>query len=205
MSILPDHDANLPDRRWAICSGLAGLAALASYVLLAAAPVPSWATAPLAFGFAAGIALTTIALHLGVLATVAPRLGLLAAIANTVAAGELTAMLLVQLAVKATVAHPGSAFVAVWLGLDVAWDLFVGTGTVLLGVALWHHAAFRLVIAPAGIVVGVLLLALNSATFPAPPAEAGLFDVGPFVGLWYVVLSVRVLWLARARSGQHPS
>jgi hypothetical protein len=41
---------------------------------------------------------------------------------------------------------------------------------------------------------GLLLLVLNLWTFPIPPGESGLFDVGPFVGLWFMVLSVRMLF-----------
>ena len=186
----------LPDARWAAWSGASGLGALASYVALMAVPAPPPVQALLVFGFAFGLTVASLGLHLGVTRGVAPRLGLVAAVANTVAAGELAAMLLVQMAVKAAVPKPGAAFTAIWLGMDVAWDLFVGAGTVLFGLALWRHPRFRPFTAGGGIVAGLLLLALNIATFPTPPAEAGLFDAGPFVGLWYVWLSARVLIVA---------
>jgi hypothetical protein len=191
--------ADLPDPLWALTSGLAGLAALFSYIALLALPAPPPIQALLVFGFAFGLTVSSIGLHLGVTSGVAPRLGLVAAAANTVAAGELAAMLLVQMAVKAAVATPDPAFTAVWLGLDVAWDLFVGAGTVLFGLALWNHPRFRPITAGGGVLVGLCLLVLNLATFPIPPAEAGLFDAGPFVGLWYVLLSARVLIVWRSR------
>ena len=186
----------LADRRWALTSGTSGLVALASYLALIVLSPPLWASALLTAGFTCGLALSSIALHLGITTAVAPRLGLLAAVANTVAAGELMAMLLVQLAVKASVARPDPAFTAIWLGLDVAWDLFGGLGTVLFGLALWHHDRFRPLVAASGILVGLVLLVLNIGTFPTPPADAGLFDAGPLVGLWYMVLSIRVLIIA---------
>jgi len=161
-----------------------------------ALPAPPPIQALLVFGFAFGLTVASIGLHLGVTGAVAPRLGLVAAVANTVAAGELAGMLLVQMAVKAAVPKPEAAFTAIWLGLDVAWDLFVGAGTVLFGLALWRHPRFRPFTAAGGLVTGLLLLVLNIATFPVPPAEAGLFDAGPFVGLWYVILSARVLMVA---------
>ena len=182
--------AALPDSRWARWSGGAGLAALISYIALMALPAPPPIQVLLVFGFAFGLTVASIGLHLGVTRGVAPRLGLVAAVANTVAAGELSAMLLVQMAVKAAVAKPDAAFTAIWLGLDVAWDLFVGAGTVLFGLALWRHPAFRPLTAAGGVIAGICLLVLNVATFPVPPAEAGFFDAGPFVGLWYVILSV---------------
>ena len=55
----------------------------------------------------------------------------------------------------------------------MAWDLFVGAGTVLFGLALWRHPRFRPLTAGGGILTGLLLLVLNIATFPVPPAEAG--------------------------------
>jgi hypothetical protein len=43
-----------------------------------------------------------------------------------------------------------------------------------------------------GVLIGSTLLILNIATFPNPPDTAGLVDVGPLVGLWYVVVYVRL-------------
>ncbi len=193
-----DDQKALPDRTWAVCAGVAGIGGVFSYVALIALPTPDAVSALLASLFAFGFLLASLGLHLGVTAAVAPRLGLLAAIANAAAAVELLAMALVQIAVKNVAPHPGSAMVGIWLGLDVAWDVFGATGTVLFGFALWRHPRFRPVLALWGILAGALLLALNLATFPTPPAEAGLVDVGPLVALWYVILSVRVLLLVFA-------
>jgi hypothetical protein len=190
----------LCDARWARCAGLSGLFALGSYVAMSAVSVSPPVAVLLTFGFSLGLTVASIALHLGVTAAVAPRLGLLAVVFNTVAASQLAAMLLVQLAVKAAVSRPEQAFTAIWLGLDVAWDLYVGAGTMLFGLALWHHNDFRPVVALGGMLVGLVLLVLNIVTFPTPPAEAGLLDVGPFVGLWYILLSLRVLALVRRRA-----
>jgi hypothetical protein len=38
----------------------------------------------------------------------------------------------------------------------------------------------------AGLALAAAVLALNLSTFPTPPAEAGLVDVGPAIGLWYL-------------------
>jgi len=198
MTTLATPDAAvLVDRRWSLCAGIAGILAIASYIPLIALSVPAPLAALLAFSFSSGFAVTGIGLHLGVTSAVAPRLGLLGATANTVAAGLLTAMLLVQMAVKAAVPHPGPAFTGIWLGLDVAWDLFGGVGTLLLAWALWYHRRFRPILPLLGVFVALLLLALNLATFPTPPAEAGLVDVGPLVALWYVLLCIRILVVAR--------
>ncbi len=196
--------AALPDRSWALAAAVAGLGGVVSYVLLIALPLPDPVAVLLATLFGLGFALASIGVHLGVTAAVAPRLGLLAAVANVAAAVELLAMALVQMAVKSASPHPGSAMIGIWLGLDVAWDVFGATGTILFGFALWQHPRFRPLLALGGIVSGALLLALNLGTFPIPPAEAGWFDVGPFVALWYVVLSAWVLWLGLTTRGPAP-
>jgi len=40
--------------------------------------------------------------------------------------------------------------------------------------------------------VGAALLVLNLQTFPTPPANAGLFDLGPVLGLWYLAVTIQV-------------
>ncbi len=190
-------DRALPDARWAATAGISGIVGLACYVLLITVDVPPWAGATLAFGFACGFALIAIGVAFGVTRDAAPRLGLLAAAANAMAVVELLAMALLQMAVKQVNPHPGHELTSIWLGLDVAWDMFGGAGTVLLALALWRHPRFPRLLAGSGVLVGALIWALNTATFPTPPAEAGIFDAGPLVGLWYLVLSVWVLMVAR--------
>ena len=116
------------------------------------------------------------------------------AVALNFAAGALvTAMLLVQLAVGSRT-HGQAVpldLVAVWLGLDVAWDVYVGLGTGLFALAMLRHPRFRAVFGIPGLVIAGVLLGLNLGTYPTPPAEAGLFDAGPLVGLWYLAVSVQ--------------
>lgn len=189
--------AALSDRAWALCAGLSGICGIVSYGLLAVIDTPPPISVLLTTVFGFGFALASISLHLGVTGAVSPRLSLLAAVANTAAAVELIAMLLVQIAVKTVDPHPGRTMTGIWLGLDVAWDVFGGAGTVLFGVVLWRHPRVGRILGGAGILLGAVLLALNIGTFPVPPAEAGWIDVGPLVALWYVILMGRVLWLAR--------
>jgi hypothetical protein len=49
--------------------------------------------------------------------------------------------------------------------------------------------------------LGIALVALNAATFPWPPADRGLFDIGPFIGLFVMALAARLLVLGR-RAGR---
>ncbi len=201
MTTAPSSPQPSADSAWARATAVAGIAALASYGLLLGLPAPLPVQVLLVFGFAFGLTVASLGLYHAVAAPVAPRLALVATVANVVAAGQLTAMLLVQLAVREYEPAPGRAFVAIWLGLDVAWDLYVGVGTLAFAWCMLRHAAFRHWIAVPGIAIALVLLGLNVLTFPLPPGEAGAFDAGPLVGLWYLVVTVRVAWLAwRSRS-----
>ncbi len=102
-------------------------------------------------------------------------------------------MLLVQLAVKAKNENPADDLKAVWLGLDIAWDVYVGVGTVLFGLCALTHPRLGRILGAAGIFIGGGLLALNIGSFPTPPANAHLIDLGPFVGLWHLVVSIVML------------
>ena len=43
----------------------------------------------------------------------------------------------------------------------------------------------------------IALIALNAATFPWPPADRGLFDIGPFIALYFVAVAARLIMLRR--------
>jgi hypothetical protein len=43
-----------------------------------------------------------------------------------------------------------------------------------------------------GVLISVVFLIFNLATFPEPPDTAGLVDLGPVVGLWYLVVYLRL-------------
>jgi hypothetical protein len=121
----------------------------------------------------------------------------------TIGGALVTAMLLVQIAVGEVMKNattPPEA-VAVWLGLDVAWDAYIGAGTALFAWVMLSHPRFGKVVGGIGLALALALLALNLYSFPTPPGDAGLVDLGPFVGLWYLVVTIQVLRsLAWARS-----
>ena len=114
----------------------------------------------------------------------------LGALSNNIAGALFAAMALIQLAVRSSDAD-GQKLVRVWLGLDVAWDVYIGIGTVCFALAMIRHPRFGWIFAVSGLVIGMLVLVLNLATFPTPPADAGLVDVGPVVGLWYLAATIQ--------------
>jgi hypothetical protein len=87
------------------------------------------------------------------------------------------------------------------MGLDVAWDMFIGTSLIFLSIALKQHSGFGTWWGLPSGVLGVTLIILNLVTFPWPPANRGLFDIGPVVGLYIICLSTRLLLLGIRISG----
>jgi hypothetical protein len=192
---------------WARVGIIAGFVACIVYPLLVFVPIPfKQLTVLLGASFGPALAVASIALG-QILYARRPGVGIpLAAASNALAGALVTAMILVQLAVvhsTVPVTDPDlDRFVVkrVWdvvLGLDVAFDVFIGLGTTLFGAAMIRDARFGRTIGWSGIVVGsIVILGFNFYSFPTPPKEAGLFDPGPVTGLWYLA-AVVLLWRSR--------
>lgn len=144
------------------CGAAAGLATCAVYPLLLFAPLPALATVVLAasMGPLLGVASWGLREFLTLeKRTLAADLG---AVANALAGALLTAMLLVQFAVGVRSGDkPGKDAVSIWLGLDVAWDVYIGLGTSLFALAALRHPRFGLLVGGAGLLIGAGLIALN--------------------------------------------
>jgi hypothetical protein len=132
----------------------------------------------------------------------------LAVLFNTLGAAIFTTMLLVQLAIghqlrsveqgAMDLASLRTALVGVQLGMDVAWDVFISLGTLLFAISMVRDARFGAILGIAGIVIAVALLILNLSTFPTPPAAKNLLDLGPLLGLWYLVVTIMMIrWLMK--------
>ncbi|NIM01685.1 MAG: hypothetical protein GTN89_12820 [Acidobacteria bacterium] len=95
---------------------------------------------------------------------------------------------------------------AVQLGLDIVWDIFILVATVLIAVTAWSHPRLGKIMAVSGVAIGLAGLFLNFQTFPTPPAAAGSFDIGPLVGIWFLVVVILMIrsfrWLREALDGQ---
>ena len=129
-------------------------------------------------------------------------------VANLAAGVAVTLMLLAQLGLKAwfDTGLGGSAqqvppevaqaaFQAgngLQLGLDVAWDLFLAIGTAMLAWNMGQHPRFGRAYAATGLLLAMALIGLNLAAFPENPGRAGLIDVGPLVGGWYLWVTLRM-------------
>jgi hypothetical protein len=80
------------------------------------------------------------------------------------------------------------------LGADIAWDMFIFMSVFFLSIAALKHPRLGWVFGLPGILIGLVGLGFNLYTFPHNPGTAGLIDTGPLVGLWFVAVSVRVIF-----------
>jgi hypothetical protein len=82
---------------------------------------------------------------------------------------------------------------SVQLGIDVSFDVFYCLGMMLFAAVMYGHPRFGKWFSIPGVLLGALLLALNLYTFPQPPADAELVDLGPFTALWWVAVIVQMI------------
>jgi len=75
-------------------------------------------------------------------------------------------------------------------GLDVAFDIFITISWILFGWNIAKSVSFNKFLGWAGSLIALGLLVLNMITFPNAPAESGLFDLGPFLGLWALIFYI---------------
>ncbi len=88
------------------------------------------------------------------------------------------------------------------LGLDVTWDILIGAALICWGIAMRRCGGLGLGWGiPSGL-FGVALIGLNASTFPWPPANRGLFDIGPVIALFMLALSARLAMLGRRALGK---
>ena len=96
-------------------------------------------------------------------------------------------------ALKASQINIWRAVDSVQLGLDVAWDMFILPTIILFSLGLMKHPAFGRVFGGIGLFLGIGGLILNIWTFPTPPINVGLPDVGPFAVTWYGILFILMI------------
>jgi hypothetical protein len=196
-------------RQWATVSIITGLGAVISYTLLIILSGPSRAFVILAGAFGPLLAAASLGLYHVLEESGNPILLQLAVLFNILGAAIFTMMLLVQLAIGHQIQSIGeevqnltalrTSLVGVQLGLDVAWDIFISLGTLLFAITMCSDARFGWILGIAGILIATALLILNLWTFPTPPAAKNLVDLGPLVGIWYLVVTIMMTrWLVRS-------
>jgi hypothetical protein len=208
----------MPNRSLWVSSGIAGVAAGACYLLAIFVPCPetqlgtsagllvvsAWPVLSILFGYG---------LYHFVAAERDSSANRLAFVFTVIAFTTVLAMIVVQLAVGAGIGEltqgldePTSKALRrglrlIDLGLDVAWDMLIGTALILTGLAVRRRSGLGLGWALPSLGLGVALIVLNAATFPWPPGDRGLFDIGPFIGCFVMLLAIRLALLGRRAAG----
>jgi len=202
--------------------GVAGMVSIVAYLLAIAVPWPDTQ-----LGTSAGLLVAAAFPVLGIIYAyalcsfvaaerdgAANRLGFVFAVAGF---STLMAMLVVQLAVGTGIGELTRGLDAetaralrrglrlVDLGLDVAWDLLMSTALVFWGVAIRKRSGLGPGWGIPLVALGVGLIGLNAATFPWPPGDRGLVDLGPVTGLFMLALAVRLALLGWRASAEAPA
>ena len=196
-------------RVWVRIGVYAGLAVSVIYPLMIFAPLPRKLTVIFASLFGPLLMLASLGLYYFLVVHRKTITAQLAVLSNIAASVLVTLMLIVQLSVNLSMdklmASSGAGVSEqtmkwIWqvvdkiqLGIDVSWDIFIAIGTILFGVAMMKHPRFGRIFGLLGFLVGHLLLIFNLATFPIPPGDAGLIDLGPAAGLWYLAAALMIL------------
>ncbi len=84
----------------------------------------------------------------------------------------------------------------VQLSYDIVFDIWIAAGCffLALGCLLYLRQRWFGVL---GMMIGAMALGVNFATLPIPPADAGLFDPGPFVATWFGCFLAFAMWMHR--------
>ena len=123
----------------------------------------------------------------------------IALFSNIIAGAILTQMFLVQLAIKSSKPEFLDESVKwIWItinhihyGLDVAWDVYIFSGTILFAISIFEHPKLGKIYSVTGILISFLMIITNVISFPIPPSR-DLIDFGPFIGLWYLGITIKI-------------
>jgi hypothetical protein len=190
---------------WGTIATVVGVVAIFVYLMLAfgIAPVSDRLVLILAFAIGPAIMAAMLELYAGLAPKHDGRLLRTATVFLVLGFATLTAMIVVQQAIfigadasfyvdselpaEETRRYVFMGLNMVQLGLDVTFDIFYSVGLILLGVIVYRSPEGGKILGGVAVVLATALLALNMWTFPIPPSEAGLVDLGPATAIWWLV------------------
>lgn len=201
-------------RAWLRCSWIAGAAALAGYFAVPVFHLPPWSVGRWIF-FLTGAALSLAAFAFlqacrlrsdDVLRTIglwsAVVAGLFMHAMAVIQDGNFTTMRgRISAAETAAVAQTEKAVMwgvnNVQLSLDICFDIWITIGGLFLAAALLAKPGRRW-LGTLGLLTAGFAFAMNAWKYPAPPAEVGGIDGGPFLAAWFgVYLLVEIRRMSR--------
>lgn len=206
------------EQNWIKTGSYCGLAGISFYFLAAFASLPEQLSLTLVFHFGIFLMVGFMGLYYFFKATSGPSIAItLMVYAGIIAGAFVTVMLVVQQALFTTYDNVKLAATdaektmlkqvsmlklmnTTQLGMDITWDLFIGWAGILLGLAMLNSRMFYKSVALIIILINLLLLVFNLYTFPNPPGESGLIDMGPFVACSYIGIFSYILFKQRSLS-----
>jgi hypothetical protein len=131
--------------------------------------------------------------------TITAKIGLFS---NIIAGTILMQMFLIQLAIKSSrpdIINDSGKWIwnslnHIHYGLDVCWDVYIFAGTLLFAINAFQHPKLGKLFSVTGVAIASLMIITNVSVFPIPPSSAQLIDFGPFVGLWYLAVTIKILF-----------
>ncbi|MFC2096742.1 hypothetical protein ACFLSI_00265 [Bacteroidota bacterium] len=84
----------------------------------------------------------------------------------------------------------------VHLGIDLAWDMFLGAFLILLSIVIYNHPEFKIWWSIPMALLGISVIVINLYTFPYTPESQGIIDVGPFIGSFMIIWAIRIIKLS---------
>lgn len=81
-------------------------------------------------------------------------------------------------------------FNSIQLGMDVSFDIFYSVGILLFSLSFLARKGLAFGLGLLGLIISIGLLVLNIFTFPTPPKDAGLIDLGPYTIVWWLLLVI---------------
>ncbi len=84
----------------------------------------------------------------------------------------------------------------VHLGIDLAWDMFLGISLLLLAVAIKGPTKFGIWWSIPMAILGLSVIIINLYTLPYSPKSQGFFDIGPLIGTFMIIFAIRAIYLS---------
>ncbi|MEW5796225.1 MAG: hypothetical protein AB1772_07665 [Candidatus Zixiibacteriota bacterium] len=95
-------------------------------------------------------------------------------------------------AVQETWRHILNGVFTVQNGMNYIADLFYDLTIVMFAILMWTHPKFGKFFTITGLAAAGYHFASKLYTFPVPPHEAGLFEGGYFISIWFFLMVIQV-------------
>lgn len=186
---------------WIQIGIVCGLLVSIIYPLLIFVPLPDVLQITLIVFFGPLLSIASVGLYYFLIIHKKTIAASIAVVSNIIAGVLITLMFLVQTAIRSSkpqVIPEGenwiwNSFNHIHYGLDVTWDSYIFLGTFFFALVMFKHPSFGKIFSISGIAIAVAMISINIFSFPIPPGSASLIDMGPFIGLWYLAVTIRIM------------